>query len=79
MIHVTEQNKRVYLVGFGSGWFFERFETMSIEKIPGAILTNNINQAARFEDINCARRVAGYYVNAFVTHRDVGIHDYIPY
>ena len=52
---------------------------MSIEKIPGAILTNNINQAARFEDINCARRVAGYYVNAFVTHRDVGIHDYIPY
>lgn len=58
---MNEDNKH-YIVEIYRGWYFQRFDTLSVNKTPDYYMTNNINQAARMDRegaLNVAKMYGG--------------------
>lgn len=69
---MAEDNK-YYVVEIYRGWYFQRFDTLSINKKPDYYMGNDINQAARM-DRESALKVARMY-GGEVIEREGGLYE----
>ena len=67
------ENNKHYIVAIYRGWYFQRFETLSVHSLPSYYVTNNINEAARM-DRERALNVAKMY-GGEVIEREGGLYE----